>query len=376
MIKTIKKWAKYKTAAWLTKFSPSSKIFGSPKGHYLDIDEYLNHNSDAGTKELLLDEKGTDQEQRFIRHLVRIANGRIILNPWSFITEDDKLLFKESSCYGPVPEDHWVFRSIKLPKVNRLAGKTLFLSSRNNYWHLLADELCDLSLLTECGINLNQFDQIVFEKSPFHTGKELQELFGLNQAYQVSLNELMHIECENLFFFTGTFSLSKHALSLVKNKINSFIEHSSSKSGKTSKRIVVSRGSSTTRRWLNENDCMQLLDTLGFKLIDPSKLSLAHQVELFSNGEIILGAHGAGLSNIMFCNPGTKLIEIRSQQQGGEYSSATCYEELSSILGVEHYTFHCPSIERKDLKGRSFEDADLLPDPMKLSNFISEKILI
>ena len=376
MIKDLKNWAKYEIANLITKVSPSSKIFGPPSGHYTDIDEYLKHNSKAGTKKLLLDEKATDQQQSFARHLVSISNGRINLNPWSFITEDDKLLFKESSCYGPVPEDHWVFRSIKLPKLHKLAGKTLFLSSRSNYWHLLADELCDLTLLTESGINLNEFDQIVFEKSYFNAGKELQAIFGLNQASQVSLNKFLHIECEELFFFTGTFCLSKHALSLVKYKIDSFLELSWAKSGKSSKRIIVSRGSSTTRRWLNENDCINLLDTLNFKLIDPSKLSLSQQVEAFSNAEIILGPHGAGLTNIMFCSPGTKVIEIRSQEQGGEYSSAKCYEELSQIMNIEHHVFKCEQVKRKELKGRSLEDADLVPDPEKLKNFVCEKVLI
>jgi len=285
-------------------------------------------------------------------------------------------LFKESSCYGPVPEDHWVFRSIKLPKVQKLTGKTLFLSSRSNYWHLLADELCDLTLLTESGIKINEFDHIIFEKSYFNAGKELQEIFGLNQVNQVSLQRHLHVECEELFFFTGTFCLSKDALSLVEYKIKSSLKQSTSKSGKTSKRIIISRGSSTTRRWLNENECISSLDSHGFKLIDPSKLSLSQQVEAFSNAEIILGPHGAGLTNIMFCNPGTKVIEIRAQEQGGEYSSATCYEELSSIFGVDHHTFHCPSIERKELRGRSIEDADLVPDPIKLINFICEKVLI
>jgi len=360
----------------MTKFSPSSKILGPPKGYYTDIDEYLNQHPKAGTKRLLFDEKATDQQENFVRHLVSITKGRINLNPWSFITKEDKLLFKESSCYGPAPEDHWVFRSIKLPKVHELAGKTLFLSNRSNYWHLLADELCDLSLLTKSGIKLNQFDHIVFEKSHFNAGKELQEIFGLNQVNQVSLQEQLHIECEELYFFTGSFCLSKGALSLVQYKIKSSLEQSSSKSGKSSKRIVVSRGSSTTRRWLNENECISSLDSHGFKLIDPSKLSLAQQVDAFSNADIILGPHGAGLTNIMFCNPGTKVIEVRAQEQGGEYSSASCYEELSVILGIEHHTFHCPSIERKELRGRSIEDADLVPDPMKLMNFISEKVLI
>ncbi|MDC1490386.1 glycosyltransferase family 61 protein [bacterium] len=323
-----------------------------------------------------MDEKATDQQQNFVRNLVSIKKGRINLNPWSFITKDDKLLFKESSCYGPIPEDHWVFRSIKLPKIHELKGKTLFLSSRSNYWHLLADELCDLSLLINSRIKINEFDHIIFEKSPFSAGKELQEIFGLHQLNQVSLQELLHIECEELFFFTGTFCLSKHALSLVQYKIKSSLIQSSSNSGGNSNRIIVSRGSSTTRRWLNENDCKESLNTLGFELIDPSKLSLSEQVKAFSSAEIILGPHGAGLTNIMFCNPGTKVIEIRSQEQGGEYSSANCYEELSRIFRVKHHTFDCPSTERKDLKGRSIEDADLVPDPIKLMNFICEKVLI
>jgi len=285
-------------------------------------------------------------------------------------------LFKESSCYGPVPEDHWVFRSIKLPKVHKLTGKTLFLSSRSNYWHLLADELCDLTLLTESGIKINEFDHIIFEKSYFNAGKELQEIFGLNQVNQVSLQEQLHIECEELYFFTGSFCLSKYALSLVKYKIKSSLKQSSSNSGVYSKRIILSRGTSNTRRWLNEKQCLQLLDSLDFKIIDPSNLSLSLQVELFSNAEIIIGPHGAGLTNIIFCNPGTKVMEIRAQEQCGEYSSATCYEELSAIFGIEHYTFRCPSIERKDLKGRSIEDADLVPDHKKLRNFICEKVLI
>jgi capsular polysaccharide biosynthesis protein len=121
---------------------------------------------------------------------------------------------------------------------------------------------------------------------------------------------------------------------------------------------------------------MELLDELGFKLIDPSKLSLSQQVEAFSNAEIILGPHGAGLTNIMFCNQGTKVIEIRSQEQGGDYSSATCYGELSKMMDIEHHVFKCEQVKRKELKGRSLEDADLVPDPEKLKNFVCEKVFI
>ena len=360
----------------LSTISPNSKIFGPPNGYYVDVDDYLKYNPNEGTKKLLLQEKNTQQIQCNERYHVTLRDIRINLNPWSFITSDDKLLFKESSCYGPEPEKHWVFRTIKFPKAKKLNGKTLFLSSRTNYWHLLAEELCDLSLLFETGVKLSNFDQIIFEKPPYPACQTLHEIFGLDQVKQVSLQRNLHLECEELHFFTSTFCLSKHALKNVTKKILDYFGFLHEISKKKLKRIVVSRGSSTTRRWLNEDECMEVLNSLGFKLIDPSKMSLLEQINTFSSAEVILGPHGAGLTNLIFSCPDTKVIKIRSNEQGGEYSSATCYEELADIMGIEHHIFQCPSIQRKDLIGRSIEDADLYPDPIKLMNFICEKELI
>ena len=359
----------------LSTISPNSKIFGPPNGYYVDVDDYLKYNPNAGTKKLLLKEKQTQQLHFHERYLVTLKNARININPWSFITSDDKLLFKESSCYGPEPEEHWVFRTIKLPNAKKLNGKTLFISSRTNYWHLLAEELCDLYLLFESGVKPSNFDQIIFEKPPSPACGDLHEIFGLDQVKQVSLQQNLHLECEELHFFTGTFCLSKHALKNVTKKILDYFGFSHEIPKENPKRIVVSRGSSTTRRWLNEDECMEFLNSLGFKLIDPSKMSLIEQINTFSRAEVILGPHGAGLTNLMFSCPGTKVIEIRSNEQGGEYSSATCYEELSGIMEMEHHIFQCPSIQRKDLKGRSIEDADLVPNPKQLKQFLCESIL-
>ena len=366
---------RYKIANLLGKISPSSKLIGPPKGAFNDIDEFLKIHPDEGFKKLLLHEKLPDKKRLFKRYHVAIKKGRVNLNPWSFITADDKLLFRESSCYGPKVEDHWVFRSIKLPKPHKLSGKSLFLSSRTNYWHLLADELCDISLLTKSGTKLHEFDQIILEKSPYTAGKELHKIFSLDQVKQVSLKQNLHFECEELHFFTGTFCLSKHALTSVKKRIFNSLGLFYEASQRQNNRIIISRSSSNTRRWLNEEECVQELNSIGFQQIDPSKMSLSEQIKVFLSAEVILGTHGAGLTNLMFSNPGSKVIEIRSNEHGGEYSSATCFEELSNIMGIEHHVFLCPSIERKDLKGRSIEDADLVPNPKQLKQFLCESIL-
>ena len=40
------------------------------------------------------------------------------------------------------------------------------------------------------------------------------------------------------------------------------------------------------------------------------------QIDLFYNAECIVGLHGAGFANLVFCTPGTKVVELRSFDAG------------------------------------------------------------
>jgi capsular polysaccharide biosynthesis protein len=48
--------------------------------------------------------------------------------------------------------------------------------------------------------------------------------------------------------------------------------------------------------------------------------------------EAIVAPHGGGLSNIVFCSPGTKIIEIFSPELVGTY-----FWKLSSQLNLDYY---------------------------------------
>ncbi|TXK21071.1 glycosyltransferase family 61 protein, partial [Pontibacter qinzhouensis] len=51
----------------------------------------------------------------------------------------------------------------------------------------------------------------------------------------------------------------------------------------------------------------------GFDNIISSKYSIIEKIQMFSRAEVVIGASGAGLINMLFCKPGTKLIEIFSE---------------------------------------------------------------
>ena len=63
----------------------------------------------------------------------------------------------------------------------------------------------------------------------------------------------------------------------------------------------------------------QILITKGFEIFKLSDLSFSKQIELFHNSKTVIGLHGAGLSNILFCQPDTKIIEIKPSHVGRMY---------------------------------------------------------
>jgi capsular polysaccharide biosynthesis protein len=79
---------------------------------------------------------------------------------------------------------------------------------------------------------------------------------------------------------------------------------------KTPKRIYVSRADAATRRVANEAEVERLLQGYGFETVRLVDWSFTDQIELFSSAAAVVGPHGGGLTNLMFCRPGTKVLEL------------------------------------------------------------------
>ncbi len=67
-----------------------------------------------------------------------------------------------------------------------------------------------------------------------------------------------------------------------------------------SSRIYISRPKTAGRRLINEDDVLEALTPLGFVAYTLENLSFSDQVRLFSQAEIVVSPHGAGLTNIIF----------------------------------------------------------------------------
>lgn len=99
------------------------------------------------------------------------------------------------------------------------------------------------------------------------------------------------------------------------------------------RKIYLSRADATERRVVNEPELITLLEARGFDVVTPGDLSFREQVRLFADADTVVGAHGAGLANLVFADD-CRVVELFSPQ----YLRPDCYFTLCRQLG-HHYRF-------------------------------------
>jgi capsular polysaccharide biosynthesis protein len=101
---------------------------------------------------------------------------------------------------------------------------------------------------------------------------------------------------------------------------------------------------------------LEVLSQFGFVSILPESMSLVEQIAYFEGAEVIVAAHGSGLTNTIFCHPGTKVIELVSPHYISHY-----YWGSSQYLKLEHYflageAFECYPIRQLMYQNSLTED--------------------
>jgi capsular polysaccharide biosynthesis protein len=114
--------------------------------------------------------------------------------------------------------------------------------------------------------------------------------------------------------------------------------------------IYITRSTANKRKILNENDLLPLLDQFCVRIVDTNVMTIRDQIVTFQNCKLLIGAHGAGLSNMLFMSKGSIVIEIRPH---GEQNNI--YMMLASCLGLEYYVFYSEKQTVIDFQQTNFE---------------------
>ena len=90
------------------------------------------------------------------------------------------------------------------------------------------------------------------------------------------------------------------------------------------RRLYVTRRTTRWRRVLNEDDVVALLSLWGFEVIDPGALSIAQQIEIASEAEVIMGPFGAGMNLLLFAPRDATIVELNYQRGRMDIDPVIC----------------------------------------------------
>lgn len=97
-------------------------------------------------------------------------------------------------------------------------------------------------------------------------------------------------------------------------------------------RICLLRDSSCNRYFVQQKELVESLKWREFSFYDLDKMTAEDQMCLFTNASIVIGAHGAGLSWIIFCNKGTKICEL-------SFEDRKHYKSMAAQCGLDFYSY-------------------------------------
>ncbi len=95
------------------------------------------------------------------------------------------------------------------------------------------------------------------------------------------------------------------------------------------KKIMLRRNSGA-RAMKNEEGLAALLQEQGFSVVYPEKLTFSQQFHLFSGAECVVGATGAAMANLVFCQPSCRVIICLSSHKEHSFGY---WRNMASAVG-------------------------------------------
>lgn len=201
-----------------------------------------------------------------------------------------------------------IFLIKRLPSKKHLVGSVLNLGScwaAFNYGHFLLDALPRLELFLRAGFRVEAMDHILLPAFSGPSAKKIIERLGLPRQKIVPLEPGTQFFCDHLYqpSFPGSSAFYRPVVPEFYRRPEFWGQPATTRR----RRLYVPRRSGT-RRIVNEPEIARLLENHGFETVDFRQV--ADDRALFSEAEIVCGPHGAGLANVVFCQPGATLLEL------------------------------------------------------------------
>lgn len=228
-------------------------------------------------------------------------------------------------------KEHPLFLRRRLPEITDVDGTVVSLAARaagRNYYHFLTDALPRFGVLEEVMPDV-QVDAIYV---PAHAKwqRAFLELAGLGHLTVIPAAEERAVRARRLIAPSLT-NIAEIAPSSTVSWVRKRLP-AADVSDKP-RRIYVSRGSAPrSRRVDDEAALLPMLEQRGFVSVSPERLTPQEQIDLFAAAEVVVAPHGAALTNLLWLNPGARVLELFHPA----YVNAAFWSITQTIGDIDH----------------------------------------
>lgn len=311
------------TKAWINKL----KFFpGSSQQSYLKVYSSLPiERSEPGTIDAKLYWKFrlNHGNRSSVAFVATIPGGRFWSN-CAVISPDNQLLADISLFFRVDPiesiEQHPVFWK-EIQPLQHFQGTVAVLAAPggNTYFHWLVEVLPRIHLLQRGAIAIDSIDHFIVNGTDLPFQQQTLEFLNIPREKRINGSAYRHVSADRLIVP----SLPRHQACNIGKWVFNFLQHElrdkiiAPKTISTKQRLYISRAKARRRRVTNESEVTDFLERFGFQTIYLEDLSFVEQVRALTAAEYVVAPHGAGLANIVFCLPGTTIIEMFSPNYVG-----------------------------------------------------------
>ncbi len=200
--------------------------------------------------------------------------------------------------------------------------------SANNPWHIWIDVISKFRLIEKrWSTNFSKYCYILANESKYFA-KVLKEIFPEVKVVVLPKNEVWQ------FKHLIVPSLSNSYDGIITPGLPRWLRHLKGRSNlaniEPKRKIIVLRPGAKTRKLLNSDELILALK--GWETVALEHMDISSQMRTFAEATHVVAAHGAGLTNLLWCQPGTKVIEI----QDPKMIHKKVYPVLSHHLNLKH----------------------------------------
>lgn len=279
----------------------------------------------------------------FIGECIATLDQSLCYGYGAIISPDGRTLARDvTPDFGSDQNSHWIIsRGRMLPPPRKIHGSTLIASTNvsTNYYHWLLEEVPRL-----LGMPLDSYDRVVASNFT----RPQQEMIALLRIGADRLLDTKGYRCYRtekavIPSIPGRVRGGAHFDEAIPRaatlqKIKSYFDPhltepriNSSTHQSLPEKFLISRSAARGRGLVKEKEIESKLKGFGFATVRLEQMGLMEQARLFNGAKVIVAPHGAALANLVFCKPGTRVLELF----GRNYLKCM-YAHMALKLGLDY----------------------------------------